>query len=736
MKAILSLVFFPCLCALGAEATKIQYDLDAVKYADRLALPEGAKALLGKQGFVVAGMQFKQIFQAYIGGPLPPFITVDSAWHTYHVLLEEGVRQMEESQATRLQAFSRGLMDVAKKKAKAGRAYGDILLLAAVGLGLQDPEGLKALPPGDRATAEEILKKLKGSSPVPVPFLGLPLSAERFQATSFYAKSPKLRGYFSARQWYALCDFRAVSPRETELAFRLALLVNGNPALKKGFQDLTDSYDGLLAKAEDGDVASYLDIAKKSLGSELAEERLEKNVPLLQEAIQRILPDPKVNDQLLQPDEYLEFPRLTKGFRLLPPRQIPSAVVFQKTVDPAIPNRMFPSGLDFVASGPLASAASKRALQLEEKDASTVQAILKIPPQPFPESLHGQALNLFTLLQKPLPESAPSPLKTPAWQDKQLWTQLASWAEQRHTWALHAKLTVHYAGISKNEPGVVSPYPEFFARLGKLSMDTARILGKFTVEEAIDTKAVAKKLLRVLDIMKRLRAEREDKNTKRPTDEEFMELEQASDFFQAYFSEGQIGSSKELETSLQVLEKLARTWADGAEPSLRQKEALKLLGGKPGKVTPLLRQFALLCNRLEGLARKLLEGKKLTGEEGWFLRGYGEELAKFHFYGGNSYLSPRDDFPICTPIFSSPIQQKILYAGIARPEALYVVIKVNGQDVLHRGAVLSYREFRRDSRSVLTDDDWQIQVQAGKCPPPPAFTGSFRVPGEFLLAEH
>jgi len=26
---------------------------------------------------------------------LPKFITVDSAWHTYHVLLEDGVRQVE-----------------------------------------------------------------------------------------------------------------------------------------------------------------------------------------------------------------------------------------------------------------------------------------------------------------------------------------------------------------------------------------------------------------------------------------------------------------------------------------------------------------------------------------------------------------------------------------------------------------------------------------------------------------
>jgi len=85
-----------------------------------------AKQLLSQNGFVVADPAFKQIFEPYIKSPqteepsdkkpmgysLPSFITTDSALHAYHVLLEEGVKSMEEIQSQRLLNFSRRLVAV------------------------------------------------------------------------------------------------------------------------------------------------------------------------------------------------------------------------------------------------------------------------------------------------------------------------------------------------------------------------------------------------------------------------------------------------------------------------------------------------------------------------------------------------------------------------------------------------------------------------------------------------
>ena len=68
----------------------------------------------------------------------------------------------------------------------------------------------------------------------------------------------------------------------------------------------------------------------------------------------------------------------------------------------------------------------------------------------------------------------------------------------------------------------------------------------------------------------------------------------------------------------------------------------------------------------------------------------------------------------------------VLYAGTARLEALYVIIEINGQPVLHRGAVMSYREFPKPSDEAVTDQSWAAEVRQGKAASPPDFTASFR----------
>src|SRR5580765_2225112 len=99
------------------------YDLHAVKGIEAFDGSAAAKQILARNGFVVADPAFKQIFEPYIksrqvkepsdkhpmGESLPSFITTDSAWHTYHVLLEEGVKNMEEVQSQRLRRFSQRL---------------------------------------------------------------------------------------------------------------------------------------------------------------------------------------------------------------------------------------------------------------------------------------------------------------------------------------------------------------------------------------------------------------------------------------------------------------------------------------------------------------------------------------------------------------------------------------------------------------------------------------------------
>lgn len=710
-----------------------KYDLVKVENMKGFVGSAAARKLLTRNGFVVTSQQFKQIFSAYIGSGPPKFITTDSAWHTYHVLLEEGVKQLEEAQAKRLRKFSRKLVDAATKRVKSGETgFGDLADFASVGLAFQDASFLKTLPK-EQAGLVQALRS--GSNLVAAP-IGFPLMPQRFRAKSFYTKSSELTNYFAARQWYAVVDFRLKSDRETALAAKLAILIDGDPKLSKLWVQLSEPYDALLAKAEDGNVKSYAAAAKKVLGKQPIPSAIDKNVGAIRKELSGQLIDPKVNDQILTPSQYGDFQAEIKGFRLLPPRRLPSAVCFQNTVDPKIKDRMFPSGLDFLAScKTLQSPAARRALKdLSGKDVA--EAVLKADCGKVPDSLHGEALKLVALLQKPLPKQTAAALRTDAWADKQLWTQLGAWAEQRHTWALHTKLTVHYLGLTREPAGMVSPYPEFFEGLGRLARATEKAFGKARVGKDFDIRKTAKDLLyhiRLFNRFQELTKKSLDSATEKEIEKlkaEEMKLERLFAFVQKYAEESkiEIGEISQVNSIVQGIEKLARKCAATGKASEKEVKVLKLFAHLTDEVPDLLSQFADMCDNLARIARMHLAGKNLTEADERFIKGYGIALAKFHFYGGNSWLNPRDDFPIVTPIFVSPIgnQSEILYAGLARPQALYVIAPAGGKLHLFRGAVMSYREFRGPISKPLDDAAWTSRVKKGKVPPPPKFTRSFR----------
>src|SRR5712691_8655952 len=155
------------------------YELAKVKGMEVFNGSAGAKDLLRKNGFVVADPAFKQIFEAYIKSPpverpseknprgsvLPSFITTDSAWHTYHVLLEEGVKEMEEAQAQRLLKFSRQLLAATKAHAaKLGSTADELAHCASIGLALQEAQQRQSLVAEEKRISEGL--RSTGSAPI------------------------------------------------------------------------------------------------------------------------------------------------------------------------------------------------------------------------------------------------------------------------------------------------------------------------------------------------------------------------------------------------------------------------------------------------------------------------------------------------------------------------------------------------------------------------------------------
>jgi hypothetical protein len=282
--------------ALMADSTQ-SYNLGKVEGMEHFAGSAQAKTLLAKNGFVVADPFFKQIFEPYIKTKLPLFITTESAWHTYHVLLEEGVKQLEEVQSRRLARFSRLLMDAASERAAKGDAdFGELSRYASLGLAIQDAKHRASLASAEKNVIEA-LKSGVGEAQIPI---GFPLSAVNFRVASFYTQSPELAEYFAARQWYASVVFRLQDSHETQLALKLAWLINSRSDTSNHWQQLSAPFDSLLARSEDGDVRSYGDVARKIFDADLKTAR----VADAQKELDARLATPRINDQLLSPADY------------------------------------------------------------------------------------------------------------------------------------------------------------------------------------------------------------------------------------------------------------------------------------------------------------------------------------------------------------------------------------------------------------------------------------------------
>lgn len=710
------------------------YDLSKVRGIETFNGSTAAKELLRRNGFVVSDPAFKQIFEPYITNPqtgepseknplgssLPSFITTDSAWHTYHVLLEEGVKQMEEVQSRRLLDFSRQLLKVLSDPKLASN---ELAWLPSIGLGLQDEKYRQTLSPD----ATRIVTGLRTGSEMVVVPVGFPLSPLQFRAQSFYTQSPELSDYFAARQWYASAVFRLAEKHETKSALRLAALINGNPDLLALWQQLSDPFDHFLAAAEDGTIRQYSTAAQTIAGMTNGNDSMQDGqFARVQAELERQLPLPQINDQLLSPEQYAEFAKQIRGFRVLPPRRLPCAICFQNTTAPKISGRTHPSGLDFLVASPaLRSPAALRAVQ-GQFGKGIADLIVKTECGPLPDSVHGEAMQLLGTLQTPLPNQVPAPLRTEAWSDLQLWSQLGAWAEQRHTWALHTKLNVSVMGIVTPPVGMVSPYPEFFSGLANLTRRTAATFEKAGLEQLFEAKQVASDLVELLDLSQRLANERDY----RALEKNSGKLEQLGQFQNRYYEKHQAeleknGSRDGWKRLQSEVEALARRCAASGAATEAETDTLRLFFDSRQSIARMLNDFAPVCDRLAQLATKSLKGEPLTEADGEWIKNYGITLAGFHFYYGNSYEVPRDDFPIVTRVFSSPITGTMLYAGLARPQALYVIVPKGKTLELHRGAVMTYREFVRPNDQLLDDDSWRELIAKGQTPPAPPFTRSF-----------
>lgn len=198
----------------------------------------------------------------------------------------------------------------------------------------------------------------------------------------------------------------------------LSELIWQDSTLREAWKRLSDPWDALVAPVEDGTVRGYREVLAATLGETGPfESALSAKWESVRRELEERVPVPRINDQVLSPLEFSDFHQQIRGFRLLPPRQLPCSVVFQETTDPKIRGRALPSGLDFFVNSPvLRSSAAVRAVQTQFGPDIGGQ-LLGVPAVPLPDSLHGESMKLLAKLQNPLPTTVPAALRTKAWSD-------------------------------------------------------------------------------------------------------------------------------------------------------------------------------------------------------------------------------------------------------------------------------------------------------------------------------
>jgi hypothetical protein len=384
-----------------------------------------------------------------------------------------------------------------------------------------------------------------------------------------YTRSEALKRYFKAMMWYGRIAFflkggegaecqALEGPLTTEKDARLAtiqaaLISAELPGVEVGEGTARTIWDRIysvtaffVGTADDLTPYEYLGAIEKVFGTEFDASLLADNDKLLAlKAELAQLRNPEIYGGsgicVIYPpftrEKLYECLAKTKGMRFMGQRFIPDSYMFQNLVSPAVgmyvgdgqpftmkmtgggPARTFPRGLDVMAV-----LGSERAYEIlkaegdteyEGKDTSYDKQLEMLKEQFGRFGVADWNRNLYwawLYALKPLLEEFgagyPTFMQTQAWQDRELQTALASWAELRHDTILYAKQS-YTATLESAMPmpqpvvGYVEPVPEFYSRMLALTTMTREGLAQLHAlsnEESDRLESLEQTLRRLINI--------------------------------------------------------------------------------------------------------------------------------------------------------------------------------------------------------------------------------------------
>jgi hypothetical protein len=721
--------------------------------ADLVGLPPEARAALERDKILVGTQEFRQCFTPYIDNTLPVFITSDALLNAFHVLFEESLARLEAANAAKLEALLtrmvkalpqavRELKRVPEAKPQAVRRA-EILVKTALRLVGRPAPG--TTPEIERFIAAQVAEIERATGSRKPEWLGPPddgflaLDFTRYAPRGFYDRSRKLQRYFRAAAWLQSVPLR-VTKEEEFLAARLlgrAAMI-GQPKMAWEYdqrEPFLEAWNALLGDPDGPDLMTLMNDARDAESLDFSEfESRAEFMDLLKRKADELRKDrhPQVNDTVRNPPDGPPDPE----YRILAARELPDATLLHRTsLAGGSGTQRYPDPLEVAAGLGSAFATQSLAGSLPAECWKNMQPALDLLAEEKPGgSLYHQYLCVLRELVNPPEPDAPDLLRGEAWQRKSCQTLLASWTQMRHSLVLQAKTNQFYAGMTHPAPGFVEPDPEFFRRLGEL---TLACLTTFSDAGAFDDNAesvIMDCLYRARDVAATLQQTGETRASDRndldrawqrigdafPLPEEPDSPQRDDKISDADWDRALAKDDDrmkihygKLRTALDAIIRKLETAAPAARAEML--ENLRLV--ESASMAKRWQGLAQLCSQAQSIAHRQLRKVPLTAEQSAWIESFGVLLATAMFYDGNSYEAPRDDAPRVVDVFSGP--EGHLHAAIGRPRIFYVLYPWEGREQLCVGAVLPYFDFKHGPER-LTDAAWLEQLKIA-APPAPAW---------------
>lgn len=507
-------------------------------------LSDEAIALIEQNGFAVVDAQSsREYFSVYEKNRysyVPSFITTDSLLHSYHLMFDYLLKEVERS--TLMDCINElSLYMLNASYEQYSQLKGTEFENAALRNVAYFSVAVKLLDDGFELRSEvqalvnaelALIEGHEGISRSPIINFGQSFTEDKdfyevdysqFAPRGHYTQGEALERYFRASMWYGQMTFRTAYDDEV----RSALLMTSALQTSEGAKNWNTAFSTInffVGECDDITPLDYTNQLNAIYGSDLGSLSAVTDEAKFEAALDAIaqLPPPQINsvpvfNEEIQPDRDAAI----TGLRFLGQRFTVDASIFQRLIDRETKDRMLPAALDIPAA--FGSDEAYEILQSHEEylvgqyptyaeNLMNVREYVQgIEDDVWTSNLYWSWMNtLRPLADETSGEGYPFFMQNDAWTRKELNTFLGSWTELKHDTLLYAKQAMSERGGGGGDDvpapdgrGYAEPNPELYGRMAALAVQTRDgLLAAGLIDDEMATKiqslgAIAEKLCEI-----------------------------------------------------------------------------------------------------------------------------------------------------------------------------------------------------------------------------------------------